>query len=165
MRAGIALGSNVGDRLDFMRQAGRLLAKQSLDRPVLYSRLYATVPVDMEAGTTEFLNGVIEIGTGVSAADLWRELRTIEETLGRPRHRVKNVSRPIDLDLLYHGDTSLMTGPLLLPHPRLHERAFVLRPLRDIRPDLILPGRRETIAELSANLPAGDGVSLTNFSW
>jgi 2-amino-4-hydroxy-6-hydroxymethyldihydropteridine diphosphokinase len=94
---------------------------------------------------------------------LWKKLAAIEVALGRPPDHPRNVSRKIDIDLLYFGDTKIDRKELQLPHPRMHLRKFVLQPLADIRPDLILPTERKTVRELLAQFDdTCNVVRLTN---
>ena len=159
MRAGIALGSNVGDPLANLKAARAEIERiAGAEPPLLASKIYETEPIDCEPGAASFLNAVVEIGFNAGPAQLFAELRQIERHLGRPSVHPRNVSRIIDLDLLYIGDLQLETPELRLPHPRMHERAFVLQPLADIRPDLVLPHQRQSISELLANL--GDTSQL-----
>lgn len=151
MKAGIALGSNLDDRLENLRTARDEVARLGSD--ILCSRIYETEPVDCEPGAPEFLNAVMEIEYANSAESLLAALRGIEQKLGRPGRRAKNISRTIDLDLLYFGDMRIDSPELKLPHPRLRLRRFVVEPLRDIRPDLILPGQTKSIAQLFDDLP------------
>ena len=151
MRTAVALGSNLGDRLENLRLARRKIIE--LDRirpPVLSSRIYETEPVDCEPGASKFLNTVIEFDFEGNPVQLLEELVRIEVSLGRKRDHPKNVSRRIDIDLLYCGDQQIDNEQLQLPHPRIHLRRFVLRPLADIRKDLVLPNQRKTIGELLA---------------
>jgi 2-amino-4-hydroxy-6-hydroxymethyldihydropteridine diphosphokinase len=153
MRAGIAVGSNLGDRLANLRAArARLQRLASGEPPVLASHVYETAPVGCEPGAGPFLNAVVEIEFAGEAAELLGRLREIEAELGRPAAHPKNVSRMIDLDLLYFGNEQSSTSELVLPHPRLHERRFVLQPLADIRSDFVLPGHNEPVAALLARL-------------
>ncbi len=151
MKAGIALGSNLDDRLENLRTARDEVAR--LGSNILCSRIYETEPVDCEPGAREFLNAAMEIEYAGPAESLLADLRAIERKLGRPSRRAKNISRTIDLDLLYFGDMQMDSPELKLPHPRLHLRRFVIEPLRDIRPDLILPGQTKSIARLFDDLP------------
>ena len=154
MRAGIALGSNLGDRRATLRDArARVENLPGVEPPLLASSLYETEPVDCEPGAQSFLNAVIEIGYDGAAEELLRELRQIEHALGRSAGHARNTSRTLDLDLLYFGDTTIAREDLELPHPRLHQRAFVLEPLAEIRPDLILPNQSKTVASLLEQLP------------
>jgi 2-amino-4-hydroxy-6-hydroxymethyldihydropteridine diphosphokinase len=153
VRVGIALGSNLGDRLAHLRQArSRLLALPGAAGPVLDSRLYETEPVDSESGAAAFLNAVIELEYNSPPETLLAALQQIETDMGRPPDRPRNAPRTVDLDILYAADLVLSENDLVVPHPRLHLRRFVLTPLADIRPDLILPGQQQSIAALLAGL-------------
>ena len=159
MRAGIALGSNVGDPLANLRSARTEIEQiGGAEPPLLASPIYETEPIDCEPGAAKFLNAVVEIGYAGEAAELHASLRKIERQLGRPSVHPRNVSRIIDLDLLYFGDAVMDAAELRLPHPRMHERAFVLQPLADIRPELVLPNQRQSVAELLGQL--GDTSQL-----
>ena len=149
MRVAVALGSNLGERLANLRNARRDIARlRDVRPPMRSSAVYETEPVGCEIGAAKFLNAAIEFGYAGEAWDLRRELAAIENLLGRPSSHQRNVSRTIDLDLLYFGDLEIETVDLRLPHPRMSEREFVLRPLADIRPDLILPRQREPVQTL-----------------
>jgi len=131
--------------------------------PILSSVIYETDPVDCERGASKFLNAVVEFDYEDDPVQLLEQLVRIEESLGRKRDHQKNVSRPIDIDLLYCGDCQIDNERLQLPHPRMHLRKFVLQPLTDIRPDLILPGQTKTIADLFGELEdRGSVVSLAS---
>ena len=164
MRTAVALGSNLGDRLENLRVARRQIME--LDRirpPVLSSAIYETEPIDCEPGASKFLNTVIEFDFEGNPVQLLEQLVRIEESLGRKRDHPKNLSRKIDIDLLYCGDQQIDNEQLQLPHPRIHLRRFVLRPLADIREDLVLPNRRKTIRELLAESDeSGEVVRLMN---
>jgi 2-amino-4-hydroxy-6-hydroxymethyldihydropteridine diphosphokinase len=154
LRCGIALGSNLGDRMHSLRLASEALGHLAdFAEPVLRSAIYETAPVGCAPDAPRFLNAVIEIGFFGSPELLLERLRAIECALGRASERATNAPRPIDLDLLYAGDLVVRTGGLELPHPRLTQRRFVLEPLCDIRPDLLLPGEHRTVRELLAALP------------
>ena len=152
MRTAVALGSNIGDRLENLRAARTaILGLSNMKPPMVSSPVYETEPVGCEPGAGKFLNAVVEFEYDGDLARLLEQLIQIEETLGRKRDHPKNVSRSIDLDLLYCGDRRINDERLQLPHPRLHSRTFVLRPLVDIRPDLVLPDQTKTMRELLAN--------------
>jgi len=166
MRAGIAFGSNLGDRLLILRQARAcLVASALLAPPILASSVYLTSPVDCPAGSDSFLNAVIEAELTGKPVALLRELRALERSLGRPARTKRNAPRPIDLDLLYVGNCECRAGGLVLPHPRISERRFVLAPLAEIRPGLILPGMSENIAQLLGKLPPGDSAEPLEATW
>lgn len=154
MQTGIALGSNLGDRLACLR-AGRdfLLALHEGPAPAAVSPVYETEPVGCPPGSSAFLNAVVEIDTPLEPAALLGRLAAFERGLGRPARRSVNAPRPLDLDLLYAGATELRTAHLTLPHPRLAQRRFVLQPLADIRPHLVLPAQSRPVSALLAALP------------
>lgn len=153
MRTAVALGSNLGDRLANLRAArGRIVDLVDVRPPVLSSVIYETEPVDCERGAGKFLNAVVEFGYEGDPVDLLEQLVRIEESLGRNRNHGKRVSRIIDIDLLYCGGHRIDNERLRLPHPRMHLRNFVLQPLADIRPDLVLPDQSKTVRELLADL-------------
>jgi 2-amino-4-hydroxy-6-hydroxymethyldihydropteridine diphosphokinase len=165
MRAGVALGSNLGERLANLRNARReIAAMKGALPPLRCSAIYETEPVDCEKGAAKFFNAVIEIGYAGQAFELRRELAGIERILGRPAAHERNVSRPIDLDLLYFGEMIIETAELRLPHPRIADREFVLRPLADIRPDLVLPKQTESVNVLLLRLPMS-GVVRLDLEW
>jgi 2-amino-4-hydroxy-6-hydroxymethyldihydropteridine diphosphokinase len=153
MRTAVALGSNIGDRLENLRAARKAIFDlANVKAPILSSAVYETEPVDCEPSAGTFLNAVIEFQYEGDPVRLLEQLIQIEEALGRKRNHPRNVSRTIDIDLLYCGDQQIDEERLQLPHPRLHLREFVLRPLADIRPDLILRGKTKTIRELLADV-------------
>jgi 2-amino-4-hydroxy-6-hydroxymethyldihydropteridine diphosphokinase len=153
MRTAVALGSNVGDRLENLRAARQCVVNLAdVQPPILSSAIYETEPVGCEPGAEKFLNAVVEFDYEGDPASLLEQLIRIEEALGRRRDHAKNVSRTIDIDLLYCGDRNIEDERLQLPHPRMHLRKFVLQPLADIRPQLILPNQRKTISEVLAKL-------------
>src|SRR5436190_12897466 len=153
MRVGVALGSNLGNRLLHMREGRKAIVNlEGVTTPVLSSGVYETDPVDCEPGAPKFLNAVIEFGYNGDPLQLLKKLKGVEDALGRPREHAWNVSRRIDIDLLYIGDMKINDRELELPHPRMHLRKFVLQPLADIRPELILPRQAKTVRELLAQL-------------
>ena len=165
MRAGVALGSNLGERLANLRNARKeIVAMKGALPPLRCSAIYETEPVDCEKGAAKFFNAVIEFGYAGQPVELRRELAAIERVLGRPATHERNVSRPIDLDLLYFDELVMETPELRLPHPRIVDREFVLRPLADIRPDLVLPKQTETVKVLLLRLPM-TGVVRLDLEW
>lgn len=152
-RAGIALGSNLGDRLASLRAAEmRLRDIAAPGEPVLMAPIYQTCPIDCPPGSMDFFNTVIEIDFDGDSSELFAKTREIEELLGRVRGTGRNAPRVIDIDLLYFGDLCCNDATLALPHPRLGVRRFVLQPLVDIRPDLVLPGRDLTVSGMLESL-------------
>ncbi len=165
-RAGIALGSNVGDRIRHLVAGRTKIAELPKVRaPILASAVYETAPIDCEPGAESFLNAVVEVGYDGDAHALLREVRDIESTLGRSPVHPRNTSRTIDLDLLYFGELAIATPELQVPHPRMHERRFVLQPLSDIRPDLVLPSQTRTVAELLQRLTDTSPVVRSSAQW
>ena len=153
MRTAVALGSNIDDRLENLRAArNSILDLPNVKAPLLSSPVYETEPVGCEPGAGKFLNAVVEFEYDGEPAHLLEQLIQIEETLGRRRDHPQNVSRIIDMDLLYCGEQRINDERLQLPHPRLHLREFVLRPVADIQPNLMLPGQKKTVRELLAEV-------------
>jgi 2-amino-4-hydroxy-6-hydroxymethyldihydropteridine diphosphokinase len=147
-RIGIALGSNLGSRLRNLQRARDLLAGIATPgEPVLLAPIYQTEPVHCPSGSPDFLNTVVEISWEGLPTTLLDLTQAIEFKLGRLPTSEPNAPRVIDVDLLYFGDQTLDAGLLVLPHPRITGRRFVLQPLADIRPDLILAGHQATIAD------------------
>ena len=166
MRTAIAIGSNLGDRLENLRAARRqIIELDEVQPPMVSSRIYETEPVDCERGAPKFLNAVVEFDYEGDPVQLLEQQVRIEESLGRKRDHQKSVSRTIDIDLLYCGDRQIDNERLQLPHPRMYLRKFVLQPLTDIRPDLILPGQTRTVADLLAELENCSGVVSLASDW
>jgi 2-amino-4-hydroxy-6-hydroxymethyldihydropteridine diphosphokinase len=166
MRTAIGLGSNIGDRLENLRAARKAIFDlANVKPPILSSAVYETEPVGCEPGAGKFLNAVVEFGYDADPARLLEQLIQIEEALGRKRDHPQNVSRIIDVDLLYCGEQRINDEGLQLPHPRLHLREFVLRPLADIAPNLILPEQNKTIGELLTEVAQPGDVIHCADSW
>ena len=162
----MALGSNLGDRLANLRNARNGIAALSGVRPPMRaSAIYETEPIGCEMGATKFLNAAIEFEYVGEAHNLLREMAAVERLLGRPATHARNASRTIDLDLLYFGDLEIETSELQLPHPRLTEREFVLRPLADIVPELFLPKQTEPVSALLLRLPDEGAVVRVAAEW
>jgi 2-amino-4-hydroxy-6-hydroxymethyldihydropteridine diphosphokinase len=166
MRTAVALGSNLGDRLDNLRATRQQICDLTdIQSAVLSSAIYETDPVDCEPEAPKFLNAVIEFGYNGDPLQLLKKLKSVEDALGRKREHARNVSRKIDIDLLYIGDTKINDRELELPHPRMHLRKFVLQPLADIRPELILPGQTKSVRELLAHLNDTCNVVWVRNDW
>jgi len=166
MKTAVALGSNIGDRLRNPRAArNSILDLANVKAPIFSSAVYETDPVGCEPGAGKFLNAVVEFEYDGDPARLLEQLIEIEEALGRKRDHPQNVSRIIDVDLLYCGEQRINDERLQLPHPRLHLREFVLRPLADIQPDLMLSGQKKAIRELLAEVEHAAGVSRFVEQW
>ncbi|HEV3210751.1 MAG TPA: 2-amino-4-hydroxy-6-hydroxymethyldihydropteridine diphosphokinase [Chthoniobacterales bacterium] len=153
MRSAIALGSNIGKRLANLRKAyQRVSALNEIGGFVRSSSVYETGPVDCEPGTPEYLNAVMEISFDGPPVALLDHLGQIEVEMGRLSKRPRNSPRTIDLDILYVGNLVLNSPEITIPHPRLAERRFVLAPLAEIAPDLILPGHSRSVRSLLEKL-------------
>lgn len=135
-RVFVGLGANLGDTTATLDQAEQALAALPATRVVAVSPRYRSTPV--QASGPDFLNAVVELATSLEPAPLLAALHAIEAAHGRQRPYL-NAPRTLDLDLLLYGQRTLSTPALVLPHPRMHERAFVLIPLLDIAPDIAHP--------------------------
>lgn len=153
-RVGIALGSNLGDRLAHLRRALAYLREFAAPGELfLIAPVFQTEPRLCPSGSPDFYNSVVEISYHGTATELLDLTQAIEKKLGRATTTERNAPRVIDLDLLYFGDEIIVSEALVLPHPRLHDRRFVLQPLAAIRPDLVLAGQCNSVAELLERLP------------
>jgi 3-oxoacyl-[acyl-carrier protein] reductase len=151
----IALGSNLGDRYATLSAAVRRLRAEPGLRVVATSGFYETAPVNCPPGSGEFLNAVVAVETELDPLDLLHLLLRIERQFGRVRSE-PNSPRTLDLDLILYDDRVITTPELTLPHPRMHERAFVLVPLAEIAPNAVHPVLKRTVRELTAAIAKGD---------
>ncbi len=147
----LALGANLGKPLEQLELACDLLAGKYGD--LRLSQLYETSPVNCPEGSPNYLNACVEIQTSQSPQELLRHCQEIERKLGRQRTGIYGEARSCDIDIINYGEILLTSDELTLPHPRAHERAFVLQPLCDIDPQLILAGQEQTAIELLQSLP------------
>ncbi|GEM49205.1 2-amino-4-hydroxy-6-hydroxymethyldihydropteridine diphosphokinase [Deinococcus cellulosilyticus] len=157
----IALGGNLGDvvssfqfALDWLDELGTIQGKSSL---------YRTIPVGVVDAQEDYLNAVVSLETTLVPEELLEELLNIEHARGRERF-IKNGARTLDLDLLAYDDLVLNTERLTLPHPRMWERAFVLKPLGDILPDWVHPLKGQKVWEAVSGLDL-EGVELEAEVW
>ncbi len=160
----IALGSNVGDSPSILRRAMDQLALLSR-KPLLRSSLWQTTPVDCPPGSPTFVNAVVALYPlpDENSWSLLTKMLALEKDFGRRPKQVLNEPRRLDLDLIAFGDEISTRPELVLPHPRAHERRFVLQPLSEIAPNLILSGHRRTVAQLFAALVSKEiSVRLPN---
>ena len=137
-RAYVGLGANLGNAAAAMESAVAAMAQISATTVVARSRTYRSAPLDSTG--PDYLNAVVAIDTELSPSELLIALQRIEQTHGRERP-FRNAPRTLDLDLLLFGDQTIDIPGLQVPHPRLHERAFVLLPLNDVARDVLIPGR------------------------
>ncbi len=159
VRAYVGLGSNLGDRLEYLRQAVDRVKSIPGVSWRRNSPVYETEPVGIK-DQPAFLNMVTEVDVESDAASFLAALKAIEVALGRTT-RQRWGPREIDLDLLYFGTEVINDGPLRLPHPELARRRFVLVPLRDLAPDLVDPLRKRTVKELLHACPDSGVVRTT----
>jgi 2-amino-4-hydroxy-6-hydroxymethyldihydropteridine diphosphokinase len=131
-RSYVGIGANLGDREATLRSAVTALAKTPGIEVVAVSTLRETEPVGLVTDQPRFLNGAVAIDTTLGARELLTELLRIEAEHGRTRDGPQGGPRTLDLDLLVHGEERLDEEGLTVPHPRLHEREFVLEPLREL---------------------------------
>lgn len=145
----IALGSNVGDSPSILRRAMDELGKLS-SKPLRRSSLWQTTPVDCPPGSPTFVNAVVALYplAEETSWSLLTKMLAMEKDFGRRPKKILNEPRRLDLDLIAYGDEISARPELVLPHPRAQERRFVLQPLNEIAPNLILPGQRRTITQL-----------------
>lgn len=144
----MALGSNLGNPVQTIEDAIDAMAALRGSLLMAISSLYRTAPVGLKH-QPDFINAVVALDTRLGPRELLEELFALEARFGRERS-VKNAPRTLDLDLLLHGDAIINHPALTLPHPRMHERAFVLAPLAEIAPSLVIPGRGPVAALLAA---------------
>jgi len=152
VRAIVALSSNLGDRRLILESAVAALDRVPGVRVAAVSPWFETEPVGGPAGQPAYLNGALELECTISARELLEALLAIEAAHGRVRHGVKNAPRTLDLDLLFYGDERIHEPGLVVPHPRLEERIFVLEPLARLAPNRHLPGCRRSVLERLSEL-------------
>jgi len=145
----IALGSNLGNSVEIIRQAVECLQKFS-SKPLRKSSLWKTTPVDCPPGSPPFVNAMVGLVPfpDETPESLLEKLQQLEKEFGRQPKKVPNEARPLDLDLIAFGNENRFSEKLILPHPRAHERRFVLHPLSEIAPNLVLPGQEKPVSKL-----------------
>ena len=152
----IGIGSNIGDKIERCRKAISSVLALDNHRLLARSSFYKTQPLGHTAQDW-FVNGVIKIETDLQARDLLRSLKALESSLGR-QETFRWGPRTIDLDLLLFDDEQIHSEELEIPHPRLHDRQFVLVPLAEIEPRLVHPVFRKTIQEILDHFKEDQGV-------
>jgi 2-amino-4-hydroxy-6-hydroxymethyldihydropteridine diphosphokinase len=160
-RVGVALGSNLGNRLRHLQDARDLLKKISVPDSFRQASVYQTEPVACPPGSPDFYNTVVAFDYTGSAHDLLDATQAIEFRLGRVAVPERNAPRVIDVDILFFGDEQIDGEILDLPHPRLTSRRFVLQPLADLHPELVLPGDQVSIAEHLRHLDSEEPPLVT----
>ena len=156
----VALGSNQGDSRQIIVDAMTRLQEISA-APLLKSSLWQSTPVDCPPESPRFVNAAagLKPRAGESPESLLVKLQGLEKEFGRQLKQVLNEPRPLDLDLIAFGAEVRKQAKLTLPHPRAHQRRFVLQPLAEIAPEFILPGQKESVLDLLVGLPPGEEVS------
>ena len=147
-RAYVGLGANLGDREETLRAAVDALDAEEGVEVVAVSTLRETEPVGV-GDQPLYLNGAAELETTLTARELLDRLLAVEQRFGRVRVPGEHGPRTLDLDLLLYGDEAIDEPGLTVPHPRLHERRFVLEPLAELAPGLVVPGRGDVESLLS----------------
>lgn len=158
MKVGLGLGSNVGDRLAHVQQAKAYLLSLSPEQWHRASPIYETEPVGCAPETPSFLNATLEIEFTGAPRTLLKKLLAYEKAHGRDRSAGANAPRTIDLDLLYFGEKEVLEKDLVIPHPRIAERRFVLLPLSTMCPERIIKGTGKTVRMLLRELPERSGA-------
>jgi 2-amino-4-hydroxy-6-hydroxymethyldihydropteridine diphosphokinase len=149
----IALGSNLGDSRKITLDAMARLQNFS-NEPILKSSLWQTSPVNCPPDSPKFVNAVVGLipMENETPESLLEKLRDLEKEFGRSQKKILNEPRPLDLDLIAFGNETRNSPDLILPHPRAHLRRFVLQPLSEIAPELILPGQGKIVSQLLAEI-------------
>ncbi len=165
---GFSLGSNLGDRVANLSRARRRLLACADARELARSPLYETEPVGVkpEYQHLKFINAVLVIESRASAREWLGHIARLEAELGRSRDAADRFApRDIDIDLIFAGTAMIDSGGLTVPHPRWAQRRFVVQPLADVRPDLVLPGDQRGVAQILASLPGADELQRLDQAW
>jgi 2-amino-4-hydroxy-6-hydroxymethyldihydropteridine diphosphokinase len=149
--AWIGIGANLGDTVTTVRNAIHVLGEQPHCRVMARSSLYRSAPVGTGEAQPDYVNAVVQLDTALGPTLLLETLLAVEKRFGRVRN-APNAPRTLDLDLLLYADRPIDHPGLVVPHPRMHERAFVLAPIAQIAPDMVIPGHgpvRELLAAVA----------------
>jgi 2-amino-4-hydroxy-6-hydroxymethyldihydropteridine diphosphokinase len=159
----VALGSNLGDSRQILLDAMERMRAFS-EFPVLNSSLWVSSPVDCPPGSPKFVNAIVAFHPRATETpeSLLQKLQTLEKEFGRRPKKFLNEPRPLDLDLIAFGRQIMQSPDLILPHPRAHQRKFVLCPLNEVAPHLILPGQVKRVSELMVNLRSDEKIEKLN---
>jgi 2-amino-4-hydroxy-6-hydroxymethyldihydropteridine diphosphokinase len=163
----ISMGSNLGDRLAALTMARRRIAEWPDVHIAAQSPVYETEPVGVQAQFTHlpFLNAVLVLEGPWDGHEWYQHLHALETKLGRRRGLDRYAPRTIDLDIVCVGGSRIESGGLVIPHPHWKERRFVVQPLADIRPDLVIPGDPRTVRQVLEALPPEPKVALFAKEW
>jgi 2-amino-4-hydroxy-6-hydroxymethyldihydropteridine diphosphokinase len=168
MEIGFSLGSNLYNRKRLLMQAKNLLLSAPRTKFVDQSPIYETTPVDVkpEYQDMAYLNSILIVESELPL-ESWRSyIEKIETLLGRDRNEEdRNAPRPIDIDIIYAGEQIIDSGGLIVPHPRWAQRRFVVQPLNDVRPEMVLPETRKPVREILDMLPPDAGLCVYEDQW
>ena len=167
MEFALSLGTNLGDRLANLQKAVTELQKRLQPAYLLKSKVYETEPVGVrdEYRDLAYLNAVVVLDYAGTSRQLSAIIHAIEADMGRLRGPDRNAPRVIDIDILYAGHELADSDDLTLPHPRWAERRFVVRPLADLRPELVFPREHRSVTEILESLPLSPAVTLFRTDW
>jgi 2-amino-4-hydroxy-6-hydroxymethyldihydropteridine diphosphokinase len=167
MEIGLSLGSNLGKRLLQLQKAKEEILALNGVAFVAQSPVYETEPLNVLPADRSklFLNAVLIIDTLLEIPQVLVELKRIEKALGRPQKQEPNSPRTIDVDIIYAGNLKVRRHGITVPHPSWSERRFVVKPLNDVRPDLIVPGEKDTVAQILRKLSDKHQVKLFAKEW
>lgn len=167
MEIGLSLGSCLGDRLAYLSMARAMISALPGVTVVAASPVYETEPVGVkpEHAALPYLNAVLVVETDLAPESLRECLAEIEDAAGRVRGADKYAPRTLDIDVLYAGTLQHASETLTVPHPRWAQRRFVVQPLADVRPDLVVPGSAERVAQQLATIPLTPAVRLVETDW
>lgn len=167
MEIGLALGSNMGDRLNNLKQARDKIGRIKDVVIVAQSPVYETEPVDMapEFMGASFFNAVLITECHIDLSTLLQLCSEIERQAGRPPDRRRNEPRVIDIDIIYAGRSVIHNDSLMVPHPRWKSRRFVVQPLADVRPDLVMPNETQSVSDILKLLPEAPRAFITAAEW
>lgn len=147
----ISIGSNIGDRASNCNRAIACLEESDSIQPLTQSLFYLTEPVDY-LDQEWFINAVVKIETQLDPFELLTTLKQIEEKVGRTSSSIRFGPRVLDMDIIFYSDAVLKTQNLVIPHPRMHNRCFILAPLCDIDPDIVHPVFKKSVQQLLEDL-------------
>ena len=167
MEIGLSLGSNLGNRLSNIQTARDHINAIANVRLSAQSPVYQTEPVGVSEPHKEkkFLNVFLILETECTVTDIFEETSAIEDSMGRKRTDNRFDPRIIDIDIIFAGSTVTKTNTLTVPHSQWRKRRFVLQPLRDLRPNLILPEETQTVSDILAKLPNTPIAELFSTEW
>jgi len=167
METGFCLGSNTGNRLQFLRWAKTRLLLFSKAQFVDESFVYETEPVGVkeEYQRLKFLNAILIVESSLTAEAWMLLIRKIESDLSRVRTDDRNAPRTIDIDILFSGDQVIDSDLLQVPHPRWVGRRFVVEPLAEVRPEMVLPGSECPVQKILEQMPDNKEVRLFSERW